>query len=263
MAGILQRQNPERTKTMGNNFKTRAVESKPRERIEEAGTASVASTAELLAIIIKTGAAGCDVMELSRRLIDAFGSAEALVKTDLNTLRSGIAAYNQKNPDRKVSGLGRVKALQLAAVFELARRGYAARTTSDRAILSSSDAARVFQSAMDKNTEKEMFWVLPLDPKHRPLSEPQVVAIGTLDGVNVHPRDVFSIAVRWNAHSVVVAHNHPSGSSLPSKRDIDLTWGLFGAGKMMGIPLVDHLIITEKSHYSFSDAKRLYGAQQG
>ena len=242
---------------MGNDFKKRAVESKPRERIEEAGSAMVASAAELLAVIIKTGTAGCDVMELSRRLIDAFGSADALVKTDLNTLRSGIKSYNDENPNRKIVGLGRVKTLQLAAAFELARRGYAARTVPAKTIGSSVDAAAIFRAALGENAEKEKFWALPLDPKRRPLSEPQTIAIGTLNGVNVHPRDVFSIAVRWNAHSVVVAHNHPSGSSLPSKRDVDLTWGLYGAGKMMGIPLVDHIIITNKSHYSFADNGRL------
>lgn len=242
---------------MGNDFKRRAVESKPRERIEEAGSASVASAAELLAVIIKTGTAGCDVMELSRRLIDAFGSADALVKTDLNTLRSGIKLYNDEHPNRKIVGLGRVKTLQLAAAFELARRGYAARVVPAKTIGSSADAAAIFRAVLGENAEKEIFWALPLDPKRRPLSEPQTIAIGTLNGVNVHPRDVFSIAVRWNAHSIVVAHNHPSGSSLPSKRDVDLTWGLYGAGKMMGIPLVDHIIITIKSHYSFADNGRL------
>lgn len=242
---------------MGNDFKKRAVESKPRERIEEAGSAAVASAAELLAIIIKTGTAGCDVMELSRRLIDAFGSAEALVKSDLNTLRSGIKSYNDANPTRMITGLGRVKTLQLAAAFELARRGYAARVTPLKVIASSSDAAAVFRAVLGENTEKEKFWVLPLDCKRHPLSEPQLIAVGTLNGVNVHPRDVFSMAVRWNAHSVVVAHNHPSGSSLPSKQDINLTWGLYGAGQMMGIPLIDHIIITNKSHYSFADNGRL------
>lgn len=242
---------------MGNDFKKRAVESKPRERIEKAGTASIASAAELLAVIIKTGTAGCDVMELSRRLIDAFGSADALVKTDLNTLRSRIKTYNVENPNRRITGLGRVKTLQLAAAFELARRGYAARVTTAKTIASSADAAALFRAEMGENAEKEKFWALPLDAKRRPLSEPQTIAIGTLNGVNVHPRDVFSIAVRWNAHSIVVAHNHPSGSSLPSKRDVDLTWGLYGAGKMMGIPLADHIIITEKSHYSFADNGRL------
>jgi DNA repair protein RadC len=247
----------ERVNTMGNDFKNRALESKPRERIERAGSASVASAAELLAIIIKTGTAGCDVMELSRRLIDAFGSAEALVKTDLNTLRGGIAAYNAENPNRRITGLGRVKTLQLAAAFELARRGYAGRSAPAKAVMSSADAAVVFRAALGENAEKERFWALPLDTKRRPLSEPQVIAVGTLNGVNVHPRDVFSLAVRWNAHSIVVAHNHPSGSPQPSKRDIELTWGLYGAGKMMGIPLLDHVIVTEKSHYSFADSGRL------
>ena len=111
--------------------------------------------------------------------------------------------------------------------------------------------------------EKNCFGVIrqlhdsKIDAKRRPLSEPQLIAVGTVNGVGIHPRDVFSIAVRWNAHSIVVAHNHPSGSSLPSKRDVDLTWGLYGAGKMMGIALVDHIIITGKSHYSFADNGRL------
>ena len=103
---------------------------------------------------------------------------------------------------------------------------------------------------------QEKFWALPLDAKRRPHSEPQLIAVGTVNGVGIHPRYVFSIAVRWNAHSIVVAHNHSSGSSLPSKRDVDLTWGLYGAGKRMGIARVDHIIITEKSHYSFADNGR-------
>ena len=86
---------------------------------------------------------------------------------------------------------------------------------------------------------------------------PSSWVIGTLNGVSIHPRDVFSIAVRWNAHAILVAHNHPSGSSAPSKRDVELTWGLYGAGKMMGIPLLDHLILTVRSHYSFADNGKL------
>ena len=100
---------------MPNNFKTRAAELKPREKIESAGTASTATAVELLAVILKTGGAGCDVMELSGRLIDAFGGVEELVKTDLNTLKSGVAGYNKRNPERKILGLGRVKMLELAA----------------------------------------------------------------------------------------------------------------------------------------------------
>ena len=190
---------------MGNNFKARAVESKPRERIEQAGTASVASGAELLAVILKTGSAGCDVMELSRRLIDAFGGVETLVKTDFNALKSGIAAHNLRCPERKILGLGRVKILELTAAFELARRGYAARQTCVSAVASSADAAGLFRRMLSAGERQEKFWALPLD----------------------------------------------------AKRDVDLTWGLYGAGKMMGIALVDHIIITENPHYSFADNGRL------
>ncbi len=242
---------------MANDFKSRATELKPRERIESAGTASVSTAVELLAVILKTGAAGCDVMELSRRLIDAFGGVEELVKTDLNTLKSGVAGYNKRNPDRKILGLGRVKMLELAAAFELARRGYAVRKDPKKPIRSSADAAEAFRAVMKSGAEREMFWVLPLDSKKRPLSDAVVLSIGTVNGVGVHPRDVFSIAVRWNASAIVVAHNHPSGSISPSSRDDELTGSLRDAGKMMGIPLADHLILGLDAHYSYADEGRL------
>ena len=242
---------------MANNFKERVAELKPRERIETAGSASVASAVELLAVILKTGAAGCDVMELSRRLIDAFGGAEELVKTDLNTLKSGVARYNKANPERKVLGLGRVKMLELAAAFELARRGYAGKKSLKKPIRSSADAVEVFHGAMKIDAEREMFLALPLDSKKRPLADAQVISIGTANGVSVHPRDVFAIAVRWNASAIVVAHNHPSGNTSPSKRDDELTRGFSEAGKMMGIPIVDHIILGGKSFYSYADDHRL------
>lgn len=235
-----------------NDFKGRAAEHKPRERIELAGTASVASAEELLAVILKTGAAGCDVMELSRRLIDAFGGVEALVKCDFGTLRAGIAAYNKSHPKRKILGLGRVKTLELACAFELARRGYISPRNDRKPIISSSDAAEVFRAALPVGAERETFMALPLDVKRRPISAPQSISVGTVSGVSVHPRDVFSIAVRWNAFSLIVAHNHPSGNPTPSKRDIDLTKTLEESGKMIGIPLIDHIIVTDTSHFSFA-----------
>ncbi|MBR0056343.1 MAG: DNA repair protein RadC [Kiritimatiellae bacterium] len=242
-----------------NAFKERAAELKPRERIEAAGTASVASAAELLAIILKTGAAGCDVMELARRLIDAFGGVEALVRCDLNTLKGGIAEYNRANPQRRISGLGRVKALELSAVFELARRGYSGAKGERKPLVTPDDAAELFRAALPIDAEKETFMVLPLDVRRRPMAAPQVVAVGTVSGVGVHPRDVFSIAVRWNAHSIVVAHNHPSGSPAPSKRDDELTAALSEASRMMGIPLIDHIVLGAGSRYSYAERGALGG----
>ena len=126
---------------MANGFKNLVAELKPREKIEKAGTASTASAVELLAIILKTGTVGCVVMELSRRLIDAFGGVDELVRTDYNSLKSGVAEYNRRNPARKILGFGRVKLLELTAAFELARRGYACRKDARKPILSSEYAS--------------------------------------------------------------------------------------------------------------------------
>ena len=190
----------------------------------------MASGAELLAVILKTGTAGCDVMELSRRLIDAFVGVETLVKTDFNALKSGIAAYNQRCPERKILGLGRVKILELTAAFELARRGYAARQTHVSAVASSADASAHVPTRPDSSA-------------------------GCCRPANGRRNSGRCRSTRSGAC-------FRSRSSLPSKRDVDLTWGLYGAGKMMGIALVDHLIITEKSHYSFADNGRLCNKEE-
>lgn len=238
---------------MGNDFKARADDLKPRERIARAGTTKGADAVDLLATILKTGAAGCDVVELARRLIDAFGGVEPLVACDLNELRSGVAAYNAAHPDRKILGFGPVKALVLAAAFEFARRGRGAAAAAREPLETADDAAAVFRAALRGDETQEKFLVLPLDVRRRPLSAPLVVAVGTVDGVSVHPRDVFAAAVKWNAKSVVVAHNHPSGSPKPSARDRSLTAALDAAGKMMGIALLDHVILGARTHYSFAE----------
>jgi DNA repair protein RadC len=240
---------------MRNDFKSRANGLKPRERIESLGSAASASAEELLAIILKTGAAGCDVMELSRRLIDAFGGIEELVRTDLNSLKAVVTDYNKRNPSRKILGLGRVKILELTAAFELARRGYGIKRNLNEPIVSVSVAAELFASVVRNDAEQECFLVLPLDGKKRPLAEPLIVALGTSNVVSIHPRDVFSVAVKWNASAVIVAHNHPSGNIEPSKEDMSLTQKLCEAGKVIGIPLVDHIIIGALDYYSYAEHK--------
>jgi DNA repair protein RadC len=240
---------------MRNDFKSRANGLKPRERIESLGSATSASAEELLAIILKTGAAGCDVMELSRRLIDAFGGIEELVRTDLNSLKAVVTDYNKRNPSRKILGLGRVKILELTAAFELARRGYGIKRNLNEPIVSVSVAAELFASVVRNDAEQECFLVLPLDGKKRPLAEPLIVALGTSNVVSIHPRDVFSVAVKWNASAVIVAHNHPSGNIEPSKEDMSLTQKLCEAGKVIGIPLVDHIIIGALDYYSYAEHK--------
>ena len=228
-------------------------EEKPRERILRAGSATVVSGAELLAILIGTGVQGCDALELSYRLIDAFGSVEALVRSDLNTLKAGIHAYNKRHAMRKIVGLGDTKLITLAAAFELARRGYLEQREMTKPILTSEAAIPFFRAAVGSNALQESFWVLPLDARRRPLAEPQMVAKGTVNNVSVHLRDVFSLAVRWNAHSIIVAHNHPSGCPAPSKLDVRLTESLQKGAELMGIPMRDHIVFTDEEYYSFTD----------
>lgn len=102
------------------------------------------------------------------------------------------------------------------------------------------------------NTQ-ECFVVLCLDSKHRVVGRPVMVAMGTLNAVEVHPRDVFRQAVRDNAAAIIVAHNHPSGDIQPSAEDANLTKRLKQAGDVLGIPILDHLIISQDKFESFAD----------
>lgn len=240
-------------------FGEQARELLPREKMEDSGTAGALTSVELLAVLLKTGSEGCSVMELARRLIDAFDGAEGLFRCDYREIEARVARYNAEHPAQKLLGLGHVKCVELAAICELARRAYDERETFDRkkVIASPEEAAACFRTVLRLNETRERFWVLPLNVKRQPLAVPQMIALGTADGVSVHPRDIFSLAVRWEAHSIVVAHNHPSGNPTPSKLDQDLTWRLFEAGQMMGIPVRDHLVLADEAYYSFAEHNRL------
>ena len=102
-----------------NNFKENNEGALPREHFREAGRATALTSEELLAILLKTGAPGCDVMELSRRLVAAFGGTGHLVKADLATLKAQIESYNKNHPEKRISGIGEAKRMELAAAFEV------------------------------------------------------------------------------------------------------------------------------------------------
>ena len=228
-----------------NNFKENNTGALPREHFREAGRATALTSEELLAILLKTGAPGCDVMELSRRLIAAFGGTGHLVRTDLNTLKAQINAYNRKNPDKKILGIGEAKRMELAAAFELVRREYASKDDDVRKVSVKEVEARyqVFRRLLNPDDRQESFCVLLLDNKLHPITDPIAVFRGTLDGTTVHPREVFQEAIRWGAYAIMVAHNHPSGDPTPSVQDVELTRKLMEVSKVMAIPLLDHIII--------------------
>ena len=199
----------------------------------------------LIAILLKTGAAGCDVVELSRRLLSAFGGLRELLKSDWRMLEERIAEHNRTCPDRPILGIGHVKCLELAAAFELGARSL--RLSPDelrqRVVRKASDAHEIFRMMLAPDEMQENFWVLPLDTKFHPLCEPILICRGTRDGESVHIREVFREAIRWNARGIMVAHNHPTGDSTPSDDDLALTRLLLEVSKVVGVDLLDHLIL--------------------
>ena len=248
------------TKKRQSNFIRDGVSSEqlPREQMERAASPHDLKDEVVLAILLKTGAPGCDVRELARRLIRAFGCLHDLVEADWRTLLAKIADYNKRNPNEPIKGIGKVKALELAAAFELGYRRLRVKPSDLKAmrIGNAEDAYRVFKFIAQEGDAVENFWVLPLNAQRHPLCEPIRVARGTANSSGVMPRDVFREAIRWNAHCIVVAHNHPTGDPAPSEGDIETTRALMSLSKDLGIPLIDHLVITESGYVSIREKLR-------
>lgn len=235
---------------IASEFKARADESKPREKMMRAPSLREISGEDLLAVLLKTGAQGCDVSALAARLLSLYGSTAAFVRAaaDWRAVKERVRRHNAEHPQARILGVGDVKLLELAAAVELARRGFDAAPDDDDGagvplkIRSASDALRAFRVAVRGRGEQENFFVLPIDVKFTPLSDPICVTRGTVASTPVHPREVFREAVRWGAHAIFVAHNHPSGDPTPSQEDFALTERLLEVAQTVGIPLLDHIV---------------------
>ena len=232
---------------MNSAFQQLSDELKPREQLRDHVKATDMKPEALLAILLKTGTADCHVLETARRLLDAFGSTGELVKSDWRTLQERIRIYNEAHPKRKIKGVGEVKMLELAAAFELVRRGLeeAERHDIRTTVVKTPDiAARIFRAALLPGEEKESVFVLPLDAKLHPLcTEPVRVTHGSSDHAPFYIREIFRDAMRWGAGAIIVAHNHPSGDPTPSAEDLDLTRQMVAAGRIVEIAVQDHLVL--------------------
>lgn len=231
---------------MASAFKKLSDSVKPREQLRDAVSPRELKPEALLAILLRTGSVGCNVLETARRLLDAFGSVGELVRSDWRTLDRHIREYNTLHPEKKIKGVGMLKMLELAAAFELVRRGYEKDAEDIRRmkIKQPEDSYIVFRKALQVGEEQESFFVLPLDTKNHPLcTAPLRVTYGLVDQTPAHPREVFKAAIRWGAQSVIVAHNHPSGDPTPGCDDVRLTERLIEASRIIGIRLLDHLIL--------------------
>jgi DNA repair protein RadC len=208
----------------------------PRERILQLGEPRL-SDAECIALILRTGVRGDPAEALAQRLLRRFHGLPGLAAA---TLREMAAE----------PGVGAVRAAALGAAFGLARRLAEAAFRPGTAVRSGGDVARIVRDSA-RGSRRESFFVVLLDVRHRVMSL-VVASTGSVDGTPVHPREVFSPAIRDGAAAVVVAHNHPSGDPSPSTEDRLVTDRLREVSVLVGITLLDHLVVGAERYYSFS-----------
>ncbi len=210
----------------------------PREKFDRLGPENL-SESDLLALLLRTGTAGTNVVELAETLLMQYGSLSALSRSSIAELQ-------------KIHGIGREKAKILKAALEIGRRLVQENVGENPRIASPEEAAAVLRERA-RSLDREVFWVLLLDTKSRLMAPPCEVSKGTLNSSLVHPREIFKPAIQHSAASVILAHNHPSGDPSPSAQDIRITKKLIEAGKTMEIKVLDHLIMGRKTRDGAND----------
>ena len=209
----------------------------PRERLAAYGVEALVD-AELVALVLRTGAAGLTSVDLARQLL--------VRPAGLRGLSRALPAELRAAP-----GMGAAKAAALAATFEIGRRLAARRLQPGDPIRSAADVHRHFYPEL-RDAPRERFLVLLLDGRHRVI-RPVVASEGTLTASLVHPREVFAPALREPAAAVVLVHNHPSGDPTPSREDREVTARLGAAGELLGIPVLDHVVVAEQGFVSLRE----------
>ncbi len=209
-------------------FKDLPAEMRPREKLIARGPAALGD-AELLALLLRTGVAGKNVLQMSRELLDTFGGIAGLLHTGVDDLK-------------KIKGLGgTAKRAELIAVLELARRALAERLR-ERAVFDSPGAVGQYLQLHIASRPYEVFAALFLDAQHRLIAMEELFR-GTLTQTSVYPREIVVRALHHHAAAVVLAHNHPSGSVDPSRADEALTQTLKAALGLVDVRVLDHVIV--------------------
>lgn len=203
---------------------------RPQEKLIKYGPQKL-SDAELLAIVIRTGVRGSNVVQLSKKVLK-------YLVGDLNNV--------DVEKLTKIKGLGAVKACQIIASLELCER----LKNSGSEYFSPKE---IFDSLISiRQSKKEHFVAIYLNSAAEEITR-EIISIGTLDSNLIHPRELFEPAVKNTAASVIIAHNHPTNDSEPSSEDLKVTECLIESGKIMGIPIFDHIIVSKNNYFSFRE----------
>ncbi len=209
-------------------------ENRPRERLQQHGPTTL-STAELLAIIIKSGTKQQDIITLCNTLLSKY-SLQQLSHCTLQELT-------------QLHGIGPARASQILALFELNRR---TTQTKKQTIKTPEDIASLYQKKL-QHLQQEHLIALYLDTKNNIIKD-QTITIGTINASLIHPREIFHGAIKNLAKSIVIIHNHPSGDPTPSESDITATHQIHEVGQLVNIPLIDHIIIGKNSYWSWQES---------
>jgi DNA repair protein RadC len=228
-----------------NRLREMTANERPQERMGRLGPGALSDT-ELLAMLLRSGTRGHDVITLSARLISEAGSL------------AGLITWNEAD-FRQLKGIGNVKALQLITVMEVARR-VLGQQSGEAPLLNRGDLVSAYFQPLVRGLQVEKFWVLCLNRKNRLLKRIEVTS-GTATAALAHPREVFREAVRAAASAVICVHNHPSGDPAPSTADIHVTRQLREAARTLDIEMLDHVIVGQPAtdpaglgYYSFRTA---------
>jgi len=206
---------------------------RPREKLMQYGPGKL-SNSELLAIVLRSGKKGENVIELANKILKRF-SKDELPNLTFNDLKD-------------YPGLGPAKACEIVACFELGKR-----LLKDKKAEIYLKPREIWEELKDlRDHKKEHFVIFYLDSRNQEIKR-EIVSVGSLNANLVHPREVFEPAVRNLAAQIILAHNHPSGDPEPSEDDLEITKRLVESGKILGIEVIDHIIITKTGFISFKD----------
>ena len=213
---------------------------RPYERCEEYGPESL-SDEELLAVLLRSGPTGMSCMDVSSELLSTLGNGEGILFLRKTSFEELI----------RIHGIGRVKAVQLLCIGELARR-LAKKEAKVRLKLNSPESIADYYMEDLLSVTREQVIVMYLDTKFRLITD-RVLSTGTVNASLISPREIFQEALKFDAVHIILLHNHPSGDPSPSGEDREITGRVLSAGKMLGIDLSDHIILGDHCFYSFAE----------
>ena len=210
---------------------------RPRERFREIGATGM-SQRELIAIVLRSGTEGTNVLALADALLQKFGGLGGVARASLDEMQ-------------QVHGIGVVKAIEIKAALELGKRAMLTTQDSKPMVKTPADAAQLLMLHMGMLEQEEVRTLL-LDARNRVTATPMIYR-GSLNAASMRVGEVFKEAIRGNAASVIIAHNHPSGDPTPSAEDVIVTKALAAAGKLLDIEVLDHIVIAHNRYVSLKE----------